>query len=65
MAQPWFVSPLGKLIGDPTYGGDIGFELALAFSALAYPPARYLERKYWKRTSFTSATVLDTELCID
>lgn len=34
MAQVWYVGILGRLIGDPSYGGDIGFELAAAFTAM-------------------------------
>ena len=48
MAQVWFIGPIGKLIGIG-YGGDIGFELAFAFSAISYIPFRYLERKYFHR----------------
>ena len=33
-------------VGDPEFGGDIGFELAFAFAAIVYPIARYIERKY-------------------
>ncbi|KAI5118639.1 hypothetical protein M0805_000015 [Coniferiporia weirii] len=46
MATEWYVGILGAKIGDPVFGGDIGFELSLAFSALVYPIARYVERKY-------------------
>ncbi|THH02634.1 hypothetical protein EW145_g6721 [Phellinidium pouzarii] len=46
MATQWYVGVLGRKIGDPEFGGDIGFELSFAFSALVYPIARYLERKY-------------------
>lgn len=34
MAQVWYVGILGRLIGNPSYGGDIGFELAAAFTAM-------------------------------
>lgn len=46
MAQLWYIGPLGVLIGDPEYGGDIGFELSGAFAALSYPVLRFLELKY-------------------
>lgn len=51
MAQVWFVGPIGKLVGgsaDP-FGGDIGFELASAFTAVTYPIFRTLEIKYLGR----------------
>jgi hypothetical protein len=41
MAQVWYVGILGRLIGNPIYGGDIGFELSGAFSAMCVPPSRY------------------------
>lgn len=44
MNQVWFVGPLAKKIGD--YGGDIGFELATAFSFLSYLALRPLERRF-------------------
>ncbi|KZT25948.1 hypothetical protein NEOLEDRAFT_1241485 [Neolentinus lepideus HHB14362 ss-1] len=49
MAQTWYIGVLGGKIGDPAFGGDIGFELAFAFSAVAYPPLRYLEKRYFSR----------------
>ncbi|EJU01230.1 hypothetical protein DACRYDRAFT_22455 [Dacryopinax primogenitus] len=45
MATVWYVGVLGRLIGDPVFGGDIGFELALGFTAITYPPARWLEKR--------------------
>ncbi|KAL8697201.1 MAG: hypothetical protein Q9201_007246, partial [Fulgogasparrea decipioides] len=33
MAQVWFIGPIGKRIGTPEYGGDVGFPLAFAFAA--------------------------------
>lgn len=33
-------------VGDPAFGGDVGFELSCAFTAVAYPVCRYIERKY-------------------
>jgi purine-cytosine permease-like protein len=46
MSQVWWIGPLGKLIGDPTYGGDIGFELGFAFSFIGFNATRWLELKY-------------------
>jgi NCS1 nucleoside transporter family len=48
MAQVWFTGPIGKLCGTE-YGGDVGFELAFAFSALSFIPMRYLEKKHYGR----------------
>lgn len=33
-------------VGDPAFGGDIGFELSFGFSAITYPIARFIERRY-------------------
>jgi len=44
MATPWYVGVLGRRIGDPVFGGDIGFELSGAFTAITYPIFRYIER---------------------
>lgn len=33
------------IVGDPAFGGDIGFELSFAFSAIVYPIARVIERR--------------------
>jgi len=48
MAQPWYVGVLAKKI-EPVFGGDIGFELAAAFSGTVYPVARYVEKKKFGR----------------
>ena len=48
MAQSWFTGPIGKLCGTE-YGGDVGFELAVAFSAIVYLSLRPLELKYSTR----------------
>ena len=37
--------PVGKDVGG-MFGGDIGFELAGAFTAVTFPIFRYFERKY-------------------
>lgn len=42
--QIWYRGPIATRISD--FGGDIGFELALTWSAIAYLPARYLERRF-------------------
>ncbi|GAA6049255.1 hypothetical protein JCM3770_005907 [Rhodotorula araucariae] len=49
MAQTWYVGVIGRLVGDPQYGADLGFELAFGFTAVSYPVCRYLERKYTGR----------------
>ena len=49
MAQVWFIGPVGKRIGNPAYGGDVGFELAFAFSALSYVGLRTIERRRFGR----------------
>ncbi|GAA5876634.1 hypothetical protein JCM3774_006008 [Rhodotorula dairenensis] len=48
MSQQWYVGPLGKKLPGP-FGGDIGFELAFAFTAISYPVARYFERRRYGR----------------
>ncbi|KAJ4477121.1 permease for cytosine/purines, uracil, thiamine, allantoin-domain-containing protein [Lentinula lateritia] len=47
MAQPWYIGVIGRMIGNPESGGDIGFELAFAFSAIVYPPLRWIEKFHW------------------
>ncbi|KAH9951726.1 permease for cytosine/purines, uracil, thiamine, allantoin-domain-containing protein [Amylocystis lapponica] len=47
MAQEWYVGVIARKIGDPVFGGDIGFELSFAFTAIVFPPLRYIEKKYW------------------
>lgn len=49
MAQVWFIGPIGKKIGDPAYGGDVGFELAFGFSFTSYCIFRYFEKKHFGR----------------
>jgi purine-cytosine permease-like protein len=49
MSQAWFIGPIGKKIGDPMFGGDVGFELAFAFSAISYFGFRTLEKKRFGR----------------
>lgn len=43
MSETWYVGVLARKIGDPAYGGDIGNELAFAFTLVVYLPARWLE----------------------
>lgn len=49
MAQVWFTGPLGALCGGEEFGGDVGFELAFGFGAVAYLVLRAVERSYFKR----------------
>ena len=49
MAQVWLVGPIGKLIGDAGYGGDVGFQLAFGFAAIAYTAFRSVELKVFRR----------------
>lgn len=46
MAQTYFIGPIGKKIGNPEFGGDIGFELAFCFSFVSYLILRPLEKKF-------------------
>ena len=48
MAQIWWTGPIGKDVGGE-FGGDLGFELAAAFTAVTFPIFRYLEKKYLRR----------------
>jgi len=43
MAQVYYVGVIAKKVG--LFGADFGFELAAAFSAITFPPLRYLEIK--------------------
>ncbi|CCL99400.1 uncharacterized protein FIBRA_01418 [Fibroporia radiculosa] len=47
MAQVWYIGHIARHIGNPMYGGDIGFELSCAFTAIVFPPLRYIEKRYW------------------
>lgn len=47
MDETYYVGPLSKMIGS--YGGDIGNELALVFTAVSYIPLRKLELMYTGR----------------
>lgn len=47
MVTTWYVGPVARLIGED--GGDLGNELALVFTFVAYVPVRKLELKYFGR----------------
>ncbi|KAI9802252.1 MAG: hypothetical protein M1825_002973 [Sarcosagium campestre] len=49
LAQIWFIGPVGKKIGLPEYGGDVGFPLAFAFSFASYTFFRFFEKRYFHR----------------
>lgn len=49
MAQVWFIGPIGKRTGLPGYGGDVGFPLAFAFSAISYAVLRTVEKRVFGR----------------
>ena len=49
MSQVWFVGPIAIRIGEPPFGGDIGFELAFCFSAVTYVAFRTLELRIARR----------------
>ena len=42
MVQTWYVGVIAAMIGET--GGDIGNQLAFAFTLIAYVPLRYWER---------------------
>jgi len=45
MSQVYYIGPIGKLIGDPAYGGDVGFPLAFGFAGVSYAILRAVERR--------------------
>lgn len=47
MAQVWYVGPIAALFSKE--GGDLGFEMSAAVTAIIYPPLRWLEIKYTGR----------------
>lgn len=49
MNETWYVGKLAAMIGVPGHGGDIGNQLALAFSLLVFLPARWLEYRVMNR----------------
>jgi purine-cytosine permease-like protein len=44
MVQTWYTGVISKMIGE--FGGDVGNQLALVFTLVAYVPARWMERRY-------------------
>lgn len=48
MDQIWYVGPVAKKIGNG-YGADIGTWLAIGFTAIIFPPLRWLELKKFGR----------------
>ena len=44
MDETWWVGPIARKIGLD--GGDVGNELSLVFTLVAFVPVRYLELKY-------------------
>jgi purine-cytosine permease-like protein len=49
MSQVWFTGPIALKAGEPPFGGDVGFELGFAFSAVSYFVLRKLELRYFHR----------------
>ena len=49
MSQTWFVGPIAIRIGEPPYGGDVGFELAFGFTMVSYLVFRSIEIRLAKR----------------
>ena len=47
MSQTWWVGPIALKVGNPPYGTDISWELALGATILMYVPLRWFERKQW------------------
>ena len=47
MSQTWWVGPIALRVGNPPYGTDISWELALGATIILYIPSRWLERKYF------------------
>ncbi|KAG7445491.1 uncharacterized protein BT62DRAFT_987266 [Guyanagaster necrorhizus] len=45
LSEVWYTGPIGKMTGD----ADVGCELATAFSAITYPPFRWLEIRNFGR----------------
>ncbi|KAF2090441.1 purine-cytosine permease [Saccharata proteae CBS 121410] len=48
MSQTWWVGPIALHAGEAPYGGDVGFELGFAFSAVSYAVLRTLEIKWFR-----------------
>lgn len=49
MSQVWWVGPIALHAGEAPYGGDVGFELGFAFSAVSYYVLRKIELRYFGR----------------
>lgn len=47
MRVSWYTAPIAALIG--TKGANIGHELTFAFSAIAFPVFRWLEKRWTSR----------------
>lgn len=49
LAQEWYIGPIGKKVGLPETGGDLGFELAFGFTVISYLVLRWIERRRFGR----------------
>jgi len=49
MSQYYYVGVIAMLCGEAPYGGDVGFELAFAFTTVTYLCLRPIEKWYFKR----------------
>ncbi|KAL2042025.1 hypothetical protein N7G274_005213 [Stereocaulon virgatum] len=49
MAQVWFIGPVGRKIGTPGFGGDVGFELAFLFAGISFLGLRMVEKRHFGR----------------
>lgn len=49
MSQSWYVGPIAKHAGALPFGGDVGFELAFAFSGAMYLVLRPIELRIFGR----------------
>jgi purine-cytosine permease-like protein len=47
MSQTWWVGPIALRVGNPPFGTDISWELALGVTCVLYVPLRWWERKTW------------------
>lgn len=46
MSQTWWVGPIALAVGNPPYGTDISWELALGATCVLYVPLRWVERRW-------------------
>ncbi|KAI1831690.1 hypothetical protein DTO006G1_4373 [Penicillium roqueforti] len=44
MAQLWYIGPIAKLVGE--YGADMGIYVGFCWTALVYPPLRFIELRF-------------------